>query len=115
MVEKTLSSCELAMPTMTGLMIVRPGRGPRCLGRLRIGDSRAPFVRWSLFAAGLFMTASLCLYALSPFLAMRLPWKYALSLAFFPFYMSWKLLIALGGRPKQWVRTARESQIGSLG
>ena len=27
----------------------------------------------------------------------------------FPVYVSWKLLISLGGRPKQWVRTARDT------
>jgi cellulose synthase/poly-beta-1,6-N-acetylglucosamine synthase-like glycosyltransferase len=114
--EKTLSSCELAMPTMTGLMIVYVlVAALDAWAVFASGTRELPFVRWSLFASGLFMTASLCLYALSPFLAMRLPWKYASSLAFFPFYMSWKLLIALGGRPKQWVRTARESQTGGLG
>ena len=114
--EKTLSSCELAMPTMTGLMIVYVlVAALDAWAVFASGTRELPFVRWSLSASGLFMTASLCLYTLSPFLAMRLPWKYASSLAFFPFYMSWKLLIALGGRPKQWVRTARESQIGSLG
>ena len=26
----------------------------------------------------------------------------------FPFYVGWKLVISLAGRPRQWVRTARE-------
>ncbi len=55
-----------------------------------------------------FMTASLLTYALSPFVALRLPWRYLMSIAGFPIYVGWKLLISLGGRPTQWVRTERE-------
>ncbi len=54
------------------------------------------------------MTLGLCAYAISPFLAMRLPLRYLSSLLLFPFYVAWKLMISLAGRPRQWVRTARE-------
>ena len=30
------------------------------------------------------------------------------SVLLFPFYVGWKLLVSLGGRPQQWIRTARE-------
>ncbi len=56
------------------------------------------------------MTASVGLYAISPFLVMRLPWRYAGSLVLFPVYVVWKACVALGGRPKGWVRTARETR-----
>jgi hypothetical protein len=28
----------------------------------------------------------------------------------FPFYMGWKLVISLAGRPQGWIRTARETR-----
>jgi len=65
---------------------------------------------WPLLAASLLTTAALCVYAVSPFFALKLPWKYAACLIFFPVYLPWKLLIAVQGRPRQWVRTAREPQ-----
>ena len=45
------------------------------------------------------MTASLFTYALSPFVALRLPWRYLTSLTCFPLYVSWNLLISLGADP----------------
>ena len=56
------------------------------------------------------MTVSMGLYAVSPFVAMRLPWRYAATLVLFPVYIVWKVLVSLGGRPKGWVRTARETR-----
>jgi hypothetical protein len=65
--------------------------------------------RWVLLASGLMMTVGLGLYAISPFIALRLPWRYARSLALVPAYIGWKALVRLGGRPKSWVRTPRET------
>src|SRR5262249_29970138 len=55
--------------------------------------------RASLLAWWLLLTAAMGLYAVSPFLAMRLPGKYLASLAFFPLYLAWKFVVSLGGRP----------------
>jgi hypothetical protein len=65
-------------------------------------------VRATLLACSLTMTLGLATYAIAPFLAMRLSWRYLRTIALFPFYLCWKLWILLRGRPGQWVRTARE-------
>ncbi len=44
-------------------------------------------------------------------LALKLPWRYAASVAFWPFYAAWKLLVLLSGPPRQWVRTARRAAV----
>jgi cellulose synthase/poly-beta-1,6-N-acetylglucosamine synthase-like glycosyltransferase len=54
------------------------------------------------------MLASLFAYALCPVLVLRLPARYLTSLLALPYYMVWKLLIALKRRPEGWVRTPRE-------
>jgi hypothetical protein len=61
------------------------------------------------------MTVALGVYAVSPFLALRLPWKYLTTVALFPLYVGWKILVSFGGRPREWVRTTRESRVDSLG
>jgi hypothetical protein len=53
-------------------------------------------------------TLGLALQIASPLLLSFLPWKYVSCLFYFPYYMGWKGLIALGARPRTWVRTARE-------
>jgi cellulose synthase/poly-beta-1,6-N-acetylglucosamine synthase-like glycosyltransferase len=65
---------------------------------------------WWLMAANVFMAAALCVYAVSPFFALKLPWRYAGCLVFFPAYIVWKVFVLVQGRPRQWVRTAREPQ-----
>jgi hypothetical protein len=35
--------------------------------------------------------------------------RYLASTLLFPPYLCWKLVVAFGGRPQQWVRTAREA------
>jgi hypothetical protein len=78
------------------------------LWRMTAG-STGSLMRAGLIASAVVMTVGLCVYAISPFLAMRLPWRYLSTLFLFPFYVVWKLFISLAGRPRQWVRTARES------
>jgi cellulose synthase/poly-beta-1,6-N-acetylglucosamine synthase-like glycosyltransferase len=73
------------------------------------GGAATGLFRWLLLGNAIFMTISLCTYAISPFVAMGLPPRYVTSLPLFPVYLCWRLLISLGGRPKEWVRTARES------
>jgi cellulose synthase/poly-beta-1,6-N-acetylglucosamine synthase-like glycosyltransferase len=107
--EKMISACELTIPSMGGLAI--------CYLLLVVldatkvltpGDLGSPMLRGFLVACMVFMTASLFTYALSPFVALRLPGRYLMSIATFPVYVGWKLLISLSGRPEQWVRTERE-------
>jgi len=107
--EKTIAACELTIPSMAELailylvLVVLDG-----FALLTSAAWSAPILRGLLISSILFMTASLLTYALSPFVALRLSWRYLLSIAFFPVYVGWKLLIYFRGRPRQWVRTERE-------
>jgi 1,2-diacylglycerol 3-beta-glucosyltransferase len=108
--EKLVSACELTIPSMAVLAIIY-------LGIVAVDDfmwlvtrgSHVRILREFLLACGVFMTVALGAYAISPFVVMRLPIKYLSSVVLFPFYMSWKLLVSVGGRPQQWVRTMRET------
>jgi cellulose synthase/poly-beta-1,6-N-acetylglucosamine synthase-like glycosyltransferase len=55
------------------------------------------------------MVATFLIYALSPTAIMGLPVRYLASLLALPYYISWKIFVALGRAPKSWVRTPRES------
>ena len=66
------------------------------------------FARALLLTCGVLMTLALAVYAISPFLAMRLPWRYLGTIMLFPVYLGWKMVVSLRGRPEEWVRTARE-------
>jgi 1,2-diacylglycerol 3-beta-glucosyltransferase len=107
--EKGLSACELTIPSMAGLALIYVGLVTIDGGVwLAATSPQDHFVRGFLLTCAALMTVALAVYALAPFLVMRLPWKYLSTIAFFPFYVSWKLLVAMGGRPQQWVRTMRE-------
>ncbi len=105
--DKLLSLIELLIPTMAvcaGLYLITAAAN---LGWVAMGESGG-WAAWLLVGSTGLMTAALALYAISPFLALRLPWKYAGSLAFFPMYMVWKLVVGRKGPPTRWVRTERE-------
>jgi cellulose synthase/poly-beta-1,6-N-acetylglucosamine synthase-like glycosyltransferase len=108
--DKILSLCEITIPTMGVLLTLYLPLAALDVLAFAAVPAVGPVVRWVLLACALIMTASLGLYALSPFIAMRLPWRYAMSLALVPIYVGWKALVRLGGRPKVWVRTARETR-----
>lgn len=55
------------------------------------------------------LICTVALYALSPFFAMNLPWKYLPSLSTAPYFAAWKIGTALRARTNAWVRTERES------
>jgi hypothetical protein len=55
-------------------------------------------------------TLALVVHAISPFLASLLPWRYVLSLVYFPYYVFWKLLVMAQGAPNRWIATHRESE-----
>ena len=55
------------------------------------------------------MAGTFLAYALSPIVLMGLPARYLASLLALPYYMAWKIIVALGRAPQAWVRTPRES------
>ncbi|MDR3623124.1 MAG: glycosyltransferase family 2 protein [Paludisphaera borealis] len=63
----------------------------------------------ALLGSSLLMIVAVGGYALSPFLVFGLPASYLLTLAYVPVYALWKISVRLGGKPTQWVRTARSS------
>jgi hypothetical protein len=113
--EKLVSACELTIPSMGPLLIVF-----LILASLDIVVGFAlnrqgwTVAGWSLRGFSLLMTTAVSLYAVSPFLAMRLPWRYLKTLACFPLYFVWKIGVSFGGRPREWVRTTRESPADGL-
>ena len=105
--DKLLSLLELVMPSMAVLAGVYLIVTAIDLGWFAGSGDRGP-IAWAILGSAGVMTLSLGLYAVSPFLALGLPWKYAGTLAFFPFYMVWKILVGRKGPPAKWVRTERE-------
>jgi cellulose synthase/poly-beta-1,6-N-acetylglucosamine synthase-like glycosyltransferase len=108
--EKMLSLCELTIPPMGVIAIIYiVALAADCFVLFGLVSGSNPALRAVLLGCCGLMTAALAAYAVSPFLAMRLAWKYALSLLFFPFYLVWKLRVSFLGRPDHWVRTQRDS------
>jgi 1,2-diacylglycerol 3-beta-glucosyltransferase len=107
---KAIGLCDLTLPAMSVLGVLYLALAVFDVLYL-VGLLGAPVstVRPILIACLGLSTVSLGLYALSPFLVLRLPWRYALSIGAFPLYLCWKLWISIGGRPDRWVRTPRES------
>jgi hypothetical protein len=112
--EKLVYSCELTIPSLGALFVIYAavalGDGFFLLG---LPQGSHSFVRPFLFACLGLMTTTLAFHAISPFLTMRLPWRYGLSLVCFPVYILWKFWVSFAGRPDRWVRTARDSRGGS--
>ncbi len=107
---KILAICDLTLPSLSVLAALYVGVAVLDVLYLA-GSLAAPVAIASpiLIAWLGFTTLALALYAISPFVAMHLPWRYAFSVFAFPLYMCWKLKISIGGRPDRWVRTPRES------
>jgi cellulose synthase/poly-beta-1,6-N-acetylglucosamine synthase-like glycosyltransferase len=108
-VQKTAAVIELTMPTMVVLSF--------CYFVLFVVNSL--YIRATLshseYILGAFLivfnvvaTIALGLYAISPYVLLSLPWRFALSLVYFPFYALWKQFVLLQGRPKVWKRTMRK-------
>ena len=67
------------------------------------------FVRIAIIAVLHFVTTlALVVHAISPFVTGLLPWRFVVSLGYVPYYIVWKLVVLAPGRPKRWIRTARE-------
>jgi cellulose synthase/poly-beta-1,6-N-acetylglucosamine synthase-like glycosyltransferase len=107
--DKVLSTCELMIPSMAGLAaIYLVVAGLDAVVWWLTAGSPHSVLRACLGAIAVVMTVGLSAYAISPFLAMRLPLRYISTIFLFPFYAGWKLMISLAGRPREWIRTARE-------
>ncbi len=55
-------------------------------------------------------TLALLVHALSPFLATLLPWRFMLSLGYFPYYIFWKFVVLAKGGTDRWIATERDSE-----
>jgi len=107
--EKALAACELTIPAMACLALIYVTVVTvDAIAWFGLLAPEFPLVGGFSLTCGILMTFALATYAISPFLAMRLPWRYLSAITLFPFYLGWKLLISLRGRPEQWIRTARE-------
>ncbi len=104
---KLCSLVELTLPNTVNIILVYALITALNLYLIFSGMGSSPLLRGLLIGSTALMTISLALYALSPFWIFRLPWRFALSLAYFPFYAIWKLAIMVQGRPRQWVRAKR--------
>jgi 1,2-diacylglycerol 3-beta-glucosyltransferase len=108
--EKALSACELTIPSMAWLAITYVFVAGLDVGAwFAFADPRYTVVRGFLAGCAALFTVAFVVYAISPFLALRLPLKYLSSVLLFPFYVGWKLMVSLAGRPQKWIRTARET------
>jgi cellulose synthase/poly-beta-1,6-N-acetylglucosamine synthase-like glycosyltransferase len=106
--EKTASACELTIPSMAWLAIIYVSIiAVDAVAWFALSDPDFGAARGFLLTCGVAMTLAMALYAISPFLVMRLPWRYLATIVLFPFYVVWKLLISRQGPPADWVRTAR--------
>jgi cellulose synthase/poly-beta-1,6-N-acetylglucosamine synthase-like glycosyltransferase len=76
---------------------------------LALADARFVPVSHNLFPVHAAMVSIFLAYAASPTVVMRLPARYLASLFALPYYVTWKIWVALGRAPKTWVRTPRES------
>ena len=107
--EKTLAACELTIPSMALIaMIYAFVAGFDTITWFELRGSTSNILGGFLLACAAFFTMALATYAFSPFLVLHLSLRYLSSTLLFPLYLGWKLMVALGGRPQQWVRTARE-------
>jgi cellulose synthase/poly-beta-1,6-N-acetylglucosamine synthase-like glycosyltransferase len=55
-------------------------------------------------------TVALTVHALSPFIVSLIPWRFASSLLYFPYYILWRMHVLAKGRPESWIPTQRESK-----
>jgi cellulose synthase/poly-beta-1,6-N-acetylglucosamine synthase-like glycosyltransferase len=112
---KAFGVCDLTLPTLSVLAVLYLGISVLdVLYLVGLLSAPVPLAEPFLIACVGLSTLSLGLYAISPFLVMRLPWRYAFSVCAIPFYLCWKLWISIRGRPDRWVRTPREP-LGTAG
>jgi cellulose synthase/poly-beta-1,6-N-acetylglucosamine synthase-like glycosyltransferase len=107
--DKLLSVLELSIPPMALLLSALVVLTALDLLTALYLPAAGSAVSWLLLSCAAIMAVAVGLYAVSPFVAMGLPWRYANALVRAPVYIAWKVLVRLGGSPASWVRTPRES------
>jgi cellulose synthase/poly-beta-1,6-N-acetylglucosamine synthase-like glycosyltransferase len=55
-----------------------------------------------------FATLALAVHALSPFIVSLVPWRFASSFLYFPYYVLWRMRVLAKAGPRSWVPTQRE-------
>jgi cellulose synthase/poly-beta-1,6-N-acetylglucosamine synthase-like glycosyltransferase len=53
-------------------------------------------------------TMALLVHALSPFITSLIPWRFAASFVYFPYYVFWRFRVLAKGGPPDWIPTPRE-------
>jgi cellulose synthase/poly-beta-1,6-N-acetylglucosamine synthase-like glycosyltransferase len=103
---KLMYLIDLEFPPLVTLLL-----GLLVAALLHLGGAIDPHLlhtsRWLFPVHGL-MAVVLAGYALSPHLALNLPFRYLTSLVALPYYAVWKLITTMGRNPTAWVRTPRE-------
>ncbi len=114
--EKAASLVELTMPSTVSLILgylalslVGAARLPGLL------EQRGPGLQAVAASCYAIATLALALHLVSPFLLSFLPWRFGVSLVYFPYFACWKTWVMLRSRPTTWVRTLRESSLGLAG
>lgn len=106
--ERFVSAVELKTPPMMKLLGLLLALVVLNAAVVRgFADPFAHAAAWSLLGSTALIVAAVGWYALSPFLVFGLPASYLLTLAWVPVYALWKISTRLGGKPTQWIRTAR--------
>jgi cellulose synthase/poly-beta-1,6-N-acetylglucosamine synthase-like glycosyltransferase len=108
-IEKTASVIELTIPTTTALICAYLILS--LLAYLRIGDvlhRRDYALAFVIGSCQSIATLALLMQMVSPFLLSLLPWRFILGLIYLPYYVIWKVGVALKSAPSRWVRTPRE-------
>jgi cellulose synthase/poly-beta-1,6-N-acetylglucosamine synthase-like glycosyltransferase len=111
--ERLFLFCELTMPTLGTLVFIYLVAAIADVALLlNLPPESSPIGRLVFFSCLSLMSVSLALYAITPFLKLRLPWRYGLSAIALPVLLLWKLRVTFQGHPDQWVRTPRETHTG---
>jgi cellulose synthase/poly-beta-1,6-N-acetylglucosamine synthase-like glycosyltransferase len=58
-------------------------------------------------------TLALLVHGLSPFIASLIPWRFATSFLYMPYYIFWRLRVLAKGEPQGWIPTQRETDPAS--
>jgi cellulose synthase/poly-beta-1,6-N-acetylglucosamine synthase-like glycosyltransferase len=109
-IEKVASLIELEMPTMASLTSIYFLLSIITFFRIRwIIANESLLLICLIGVCQTVATLAILIHAASPFLLSFLPWRFALSLVYLPYYIVWKLLW-IRGWPTSWVRTPREAR-----
>ena len=107
--QKTADAIELASPPTSHIVLgyfILSGLAAFAIPRMMANEQF--YALASICTLHFFATITLLIHGLSPFLTSLLPWRFALSLGYFPYYAIWKIFVMANGGPDRWIRTARE-------